>query len=1067
MAQTAQVNINVNATAANKSVQDLSNQINKAGGSAASLRAELRQVTVELQGLEPGSARFAELSSRAGELRDRIADTSAVIQATAGNAVERFGTALGNTIQIGVAGFQALSAVQALFGTENEEVNKSIQKMTALLNLSQAIQTFGGLGDKITEIRAGFGLLTTTQQATAVATTQAAVAMEGQAVAATADAVATESATVATSAFGVALNALPLVGIIAALGFAVSALISYSSASDEAKKEEEKRKKSIEETKKAQEEETAAVVSSSKEYVGLIVALKNTTAGTKERKKAIDEVNKTYGTTLKNLSDEFAFQEQLNKSVRDYINLQVIKVRQEKNVAKIAELLDKQAIAQGELAKAEAKRDQQARESNLTNKQVYDNFDFIRIAIDKALNSVNQYQFRIDALTLTSEQLAKEEIKLQNAFNSGNIPLKDRTTTVKETTEALKDYESILNKIRQTEEENKKQQDEIFKKRAENFDKTINLVEVEQKTREQAAIDEYNAVKIAIDKELQAKKISVEDKKRLNELTKRNEAVLTESMNIENERRLLDIKIQTVKIIEENQKRIELLKAEEKALQTEIRFGDGNTTDTKIALYQQELQAYITTIDSRLNQSKYANRIEIDQFEEFQRERLRITTDFLQNELKNRLQVADADFKRQLQLEKDRAEALKNLRVTYSEDNKTATVEIANEELKQISQLTFDEQQARSKEIFNKSVELENKILASKQKIIEIEGNKKLSAAEKTKQREAEIALQGELQIQKNSTDASLATYEQNVQLANSLAEEKILTEKNLNKTILNLTEELGTKTQQAYAEVDAQIKDETIKTEDEILDEKIKRLDEYLGYAQQAFQQASSLISQFAKQQQEIRTTQLEDAIAFDKERIESQYAEGLISREQYDNAIEQLEQKQQQQQLQIDRKNFRTEKALNIVGATIDGARAVLGAFAGTPGGIIIKSIAAALAGVFAATQIALIARQEFKAAEGGIVPGDGSGEIDSVPARLAPGEAVINSESTQAFLPLLSAINEMGGGRSFVPDLPATNAPQTFAPVFADNQRREPIRAYVVEADITDAQKRIARIERSTRF
>ena len=1067
MAQTAQVNINVNATAANKSVQDLSNSINQAGGSTASLRLELRKITQELQGLEPGSARFQELSNRAGQLRDQIADTSATINAVAGNAVERFTNGLTNTIQIGVAGFQALSAAQVLFGTENEEVNKSIQKMTALLNLSQALQTLGGLDQKIVEIRASFASLLTTQQATAVATTEAAVAMEGQAVAATADAVATEGATVATSAFGVALNALPLIGIIAALGFAVSALVSYSTASEDAKKEEEKRKKQLEETKKAQDEETASVVSSSKEYVGLIVALKNTTAGTKERKKAIDEVNKTYGTTLKNLSDEFAFQEQLNKSVRDYINLQVIKVRQEKNVAKIAELLDKQAIAQGELAKAEAKRDQQARESNLTNKQVYDNFDFIRIAIDKALNSVNQYQFQIDALTLTSEQLAKEEIKLQNAFNSGNKPLKDRTTTVKETTDALKDYESILNKIRQTEEENKKQQDEIFKKRAENFDKTINLVEVEQKTREQAAIDEYNAVKIAIDKELQAKKISVEEKKRLNELTKRNEAVLTESLNIENERRLLDIKIQTVKIIEENQKRIELLKAEEKALQTEIRFGDGNTTDTKIALYQQELQAYITTIDSRLNQSKYANRIEIDQFEEFQRERLRITTDFLQNELKNRLQVADADFKRQLQLEKDRAEALKNLRVTYSEDNKTATVEIANEELKQISQLTIDEQQARSKEIFDKSVELENKILASKQKIIEIEGNKKLSAAEKTKQREAEIALQGELLIQKNSTDASLATYEQNVQLANSLAEEKILTEKNLNQTIFNLTEELGTKTQEAYAEVEAQIKAETIKTEDEILDEKIKRLDEYLGYAQQAFQQASSLISQFAKQQQEIRTTQLEDAIAFDKERIESQYAEGLISREQYDNAIEQLEQKQQQDQLQIDRKNFRTEKALSIAGATIDGARAVLGAFAGTPGGIIVRTIAAALAGVFAATQIALIARQEFKAADGGIVPGDGSGEIDSVPARLAPGEAVINSESTQAFLPLLSAINEMGGGRSFVPDLPATNAPQTFAPVFADNQRREPIRAYVVETDITDAQKRVARIERSTRF
>jgi hypothetical protein len=1047
MAQTAQINISVNATAGTKSVQDLSNSINQAGGSASSLRAELRKVTMELQGLEPGSARFAELSARAGQLRDQIADTSAVIQATAGNAVERFGTALGNTVQLGVAGFQALSAAQALFGTENEEVNKSIQKMTALLNLTQAIQTFGGLGDKITEIRAGFGLLATQQTATAVATTEAAVAMEGQAVAATADAVATEGATVATSAFGVALNALPLVGIIAALGFAVSALISYSSASDEAKKEEEKRKKAIEDSKKAQDEETASVVASSKEYVGLIYQIKNTTAGTKERKKAIDEVNKTYGTTLKNLADEFAFQEQLNTSVRNYISLQVIKVRQEKNVAKIAELLDKQAIASAELAKAEAKRDQQAKESNLTAKQVYDNFDYIRLSIDKALNSVNQYQFQIDSLTLTSEQLAKEEIKLQQAFNNGNTGLKTRTTTTKETTDALKDYESILNKIRATEEDNKKAEEEIFKKRAENFDKTVNLVEVEQKTREQAAIDEYNAVKIAIDKELTARKIKSEEKKRLLELEKLNEANLTKTLQIENEKRLLDIKIQTFKILEENRLRIEALKKEQIALNDEIRFGDGNTTDTKIALFQRERLAYIQEIDSKLLRSKYANQVELDEFEKLQKDRLQILLINLNEEKLNREKIAQAEYDRQLQLETDRIQAQQDLRVKYYTDEygaQRARVEITNEAVNDIIKLSEDERKAKSDQLSKASDDLQKQI-----------------------DKEVDVSKKGDLMKQKNSTDAALATYEQNVQLAVDLSEIRVKTEENLNTTIVNLDAEKNTKIVEANAQLNADIKAETIKTEDEILDEKIKRLDEYLAFAQEQFQKASSLISQFAKQQQEIRTTQLEDAIAFDKERIESQYAANLISREQYDNAIEQLNQKQQQEQLQIDRKNFRTEKALNIAGATIDGARAVLGAFAGTPGGIVIKTIAAALAGVFAATQIALIARQEFKAADGGIVPGDGSGEIDSVPARLAPGEAVINSQSTQAFLPLLSAINEAGGGQSFVPDLPAVNAPQTFAPVFADNQRREPIRAYVVETDITDAQKRVSRIERSTRF
>ena len=1064
--QQAQINISVNAQAGTKSVQDLSNKINQAGGSAESLRLQLRKVTQELQGLEPGSARFAELSSRAGQLRDQIADTSAVIQATAGNAVERFGTALSNTVQIGVAGFQALSAAQVLFGNENEQVNESIQKMTALLNLSQAIQTFGGLGDKITEIRAGFGLLATQQTATAVATTEAAVAMEGQAVAATADAVATEGATVATSAFGLALNALPLVGIIAALGFAVTALIQYSSASKDAAKEEEDRKKQIEETKKAQEQESAAVVSASKDYVGLIFAIKATTAGTKERKKAIDEVNKTYGTTLLNLSDEFAFQEQLNKSVRDYISLQVIKIRQEKNIEKIAKLLDEQAKAQARLDEAYRKQEIQAKQSNLTNQQVYDSFSDIRKAIDDNLKAVNSYENRIESLTLSSEQLAKEEIKLQGTFNNGNQGLKTRAGLTKEAGDELKDYESILNKIRQGEEENKKAEDELFKKRAEVFDKTINLVEVEQKTREEAAIKEYNAVQIAIEKELTAKKISAEEKKRLNNLSLLNEANLTKALSIENDRRLLDIRVRTFETLKEYERRSELILAEQKALQTEIRFGDGNTTDTLKALYIRDRESYIQELDSKLLRSKYSNKVELKEFEEIQRLKLQVLTTNLYEQNTNAKEIAESDYQRQKQLEQDRVESNKDYAVKWteiqiSETEKTyrATVDIVNQQILDIQSLT-EQQREDKKTSLQKELQDAKNAYNAQLKIVE-------STAEGSNERKVAIAKAAELQITQNSQEQALATYETNLQLSQKLSDERILVEQNLNQTIVNLDAEKNTKIVEANTDLNTQLKAETIKTEDEILDEKLKRLDDFLAAVQEQFQAAASVISEFSRQQQEIRTTQLEDALNFDKERIESQFAQNLISREQYDNAVEQLEQKRQQKQLQIDRKNFRTEKALNIVGATIDGSRAVLGAFAGTPGGIVAKTIAATLAGVFAATQIALIARQEFRAAVGGIVPGDGSGDIDSVPARLAPGEAVINSRSTEAFLPLLSAINEMGGGKSFVPDLPAMNQSQRFAPVFADNQRREPIRAYVVESDISDAQKRISRIERSTRF
>ena len=135
---------------------------------------------------------------------------------------------------MGVAGFQALSSAQVLFGTENEELNKSIQKMTALLNLSQAIETFGGLDQKLVEIKAGFtpvlqqlGLMSTAQTGVAATTAAADAALVGEAVAA-------DGAAVSTGFFATALNALPLVAIVTALGVLVAGLISYASASGDA-----------------------------------------------------------------------------------------------------------------------------------------------------------------------------------------------------------------------------------------------------------------------------------------------------------------------------------------------------------------------------------------------------------------------------------------------------------------------------------------------------------------------------------------------------------------------------------------------------------------------------------------------------------------------------------------------------------------------------------------------------------------------------------------------------------------------------------------------------------------
>jgi small-conductance mechanosensitive channel len=154
MAQTAQINIRVDGQQAQGSVSQLNQSLQQTEQTTGSLRAQLRQVTQELQNLEPGSARFNELTQRAGQLRDTIQDTNAVINATAGNVTENLAKGLGTMAQTGIMGFQGVMGAMALFGVESENLQKTMVALQGAMALTQALEFFGGFGDKLTEIKA-------------------------------------------------------------------------------------------------------------------------------------------------------------------------------------------------------------------------------------------------------------------------------------------------------------------------------------------------------------------------------------------------------------------------------------------------------------------------------------------------------------------------------------------------------------------------------------------------------------------------------------------------------------------------------------------------------------------------------------------------------------------------------------------------------------------------------------------------------------------------------------------------------------------------------------------------
>lgn len=122
---------------------------------------------------------------------------------------------------------------------------------------------------------------------------------------------------------------------------------------------------------------------------------------------------------------------------------------------------------------------------------------------------------------------------------------------------------------------------------------------------------------------------------------------------------------------------------------------------------------------------------------------------------------------------------------------------------------------------------------------------------------------------------------------------------------------------------------------------------------------------------------------------------------------------------------KEFKQEQKLSIAKAVINGALAILKTTSelGWPASLIGDAFIVAET----AAEIAVIASQKPPAYAGGglhyqsdgrgsLLRGPGSGKSDSMNARLSNGESIINANSTKMFAPILSAINQAGGGKPF---------------------------------------------------
>lgn len=203
-----------------------------------SLKGQLKEITAQMaqmldSGVKPTDAAFVELAKKAGDLKDAIADSQAVIKHFADDT-KGLSTVI-DLAKTGTAAFGVYKGALSLFGIENESVNQTMATMTtvmATLNSLQTLQTalvdrasityrlYNGVIGLSSKALAFLGL---TSKQTAASTVAETTATAAHTTAMVADTAATGAATVATNLFRKALIATGIGAIVVLIG----TLISY------------------------------------------------------------------------------------------------------------------------------------------------------------------------------------------------------------------------------------------------------------------------------------------------------------------------------------------------------------------------------------------------------------------------------------------------------------------------------------------------------------------------------------------------------------------------------------------------------------------------------------------------------------------------------------------------------------------------------------------------------------------------------------------------------------------------------------------------------------------------
>ena len=348
----------------NTSLKGQISSYEKVSTGATSMRSGIRATREELSKMllsgEANTAQLYKMAKAGGELTDAMGDASQAISVMASDTFPLDSMLQG--VQSITAGFQVAEGAMALFGVENEDLQKTLVKLNALMAITSGLQELQNSLQKTSALSLGFNVVM--QKAYTLAVGESTGAMK---------------------LFRLALISTGIGAFVVLLGVAVSAFMKWSESSKQASKNLKMLSDVNKEANKNIEDERA-------ELTKLVAIAKNENLSKEQRKNAIKQINENYPEMLGNITLENIGTEKTNELLGKQIQILVDREKIKLLSSKIA-----QAQIDLELAK---------------NGELLSSYTKSRIAINRFFGATK------DADRIKNESITEKATEIENTITS-------------------------------------------------------------------------------------------------------------------------------------------------------------------------------------------------------------------------------------------------------------------------------------------------------------------------------------------------------------------------------------------------------------------------------------------------------------------------------------------------------------------------------------------------------------------------------------------------------------------------------------------------------------------------